>query len=233
MDIMEKIVKVIFIIFFVFIFFVLPCGIFGGGTIEIVSSNSPSTIKIKPRVPFVEVMGKGFKIDRAYQLWIYLNSGDNWEYYQKIPDKYKTFVINTAFDCDKLPLWAIQETFGWESGWNPKAYNINRDPVTKKIISIDRGIGQINSKFEKEFVRKFYKGDPKKFDVWNAYDNIQVSIYHLNDLRKTFKGNWYKVLCAYNGGSNRVYHDTIKDKVKRYAKRILTKANKKGYIPKK
>jgi hypothetical protein len=227
-DSLGRILKLLFCLFFGFTLF-----IFAPVTI------SPSVQAIAPPIAFqhesiISIVSKNItdtvkRTERPILLWIYINQ--NLDYFSKIPDKYRDFVINTAYDANKLPLWAICETFGWESGWNPKAFHKNIDPDTGKVWSIDRGIGQICSAYQDQFVKQFYKGDPKKFNVWNPYDNLQVSIYHLADLLKTFDGDWYKALAAYNGGMTMVHLNQIKPVVRKYSIRLLTKAGKFEYIP--
>src|SRR5208282_5279693 len=197
-------------------------------SLSAISLNSNS-IEIKPAI--IKKVYPPFNLDnlKVTSYFSYLEMNEKW--YWKIPERYRDFAAKNSYEAGQLPLWALYVMIEWESGWQPKAHHNNIDPVTGEIWSVDRGIGQICNAYQKGYVHDFYKGDPKKFDVWNWRDNLQTSIYHLANLRKTFDGNWYKAFEAYNGGIIMILKNTVKPEVKKYAIRLLKMANKTEYIP--
>ncbi len=173
--------------------------------------------------------------ERENTFYGYLEKDDNLKFYFKIPEKYRDYAATQCYEAGQLPLWALYVMIDLESGWNPKARHANKayDPAKDiwYVWSVDRGIGQICSAYQAAFVHDFYKGDPKKFNVWNWQDNLQVSIYHLADLRKTFNGNWYKAFAAYNGGKIMVITKKIIPNVDLYATILLKRGGHPEYIP--
>lgn len=81
-----------------------------------------------------------------------------------------------------------------ESNFIPRARNRNRNG------SIDRGMGQINSFYQKEFEQRFWRST-EKFNVYNPEHSLELSAKILQWLYKS-TGNWKHTIIAYNRGLN-------------------------------
>jgi hypothetical protein len=63
---------------------------------------------------------------------------------------------------------------------------------------------------------KYWKHDPKCFDIKNPEHNAEIALHYLSDLHK-FYGNWYEALLFYNHGDI----STAGEETKAYALRII------------
>lgn len=75
-----------------------------------------------------------------------------------------------------------------ESGFNPKALNIQKDP-NDKVISKDIGLWQNNTRTFRRF---------KEADLWNVKINNENGAQHLLEKYKEF-GTWEEAVMRYNG----------------------------------
>lgn len=122
-----------------------------------------------------------------------------------VPQKFITYVMQ---ECSKqgVPYLLVFKLIERESEWKFSAKNINRDPKTNKIDSIDYGRFQINSLNFQHFI-EIYKSPDRKASSYdlinNPYDNAEIGIKHLADLYSQFN-NWNQAIQAYNGGAYRI-----------------------------
>lgn len=137
----------------------------------------------------------------------------------------RNYVAYVMQECARqnVPYLLVFKLIELESGWKISAKNINRDPVTGEILSIDWGRFQINSRNFERFIAKYKDPDRKasSYDlIHDAFDNAQIGIRHLADLYGEF-GNWTQAVQAYNGGSPRVRNGSLLDSTYAYQKYII------------
>ena len=107
----------------------------------------------------------------------------------------------------------IKELINKESEWKSNA--IGKNPISKDI-----GLMQLNSRYIKWFVEKFWTSK-KEFDVMNPQDNVTLGVKYFKWLLKLFKNDTEKALMAYNAGPTAVLNDKIPKRSVEYAKSIL------------
>lgn len=147
------------------------------------------------------------------------------------------FIIDTAIEESVDPLEvlayiknenpnlnpkAIGRNIKYEKVWNKKA---KKFLIKKVVLSEDKGIGQLNSKYINIFVNKYWYED-EKFDVFNYRHNIKVSIRLYKDLRERLNCP-YLATMAYNAGVGSVLRSEIPEKtIKVYLKNWLKNIDK-------
>jgi len=135
------------------------------------------------------------------------------------PTKLYAFI---AKECRRsgVPFPLVCKLIQVESNWkNSATPNYGKK---HKLLSIDYGLFQLNSKNIKEFIIK-YK-DPnrsvKSYDLIHSnYDNATIGIRHLARLYSVFK-DWEKVCAAYNAGARKVKQNNIPHSTQHYVQAI-------------
>jgi hypothetical protein len=128
-------------------------------------------------------------------------------------------------ECSRqdVPYLLVFKLIERESEWRLSAKNINRNPKTGKIVSIDYGRFQINSLNIQHFI-DIYKSPDRKASSYdlinNPYDNAEIGIKYLADLYSQF-GNWRQAVQAYNGGAHRIKTDGPKASTVEYQQYII------------
>lgn len=97
------------------------------------------------------------------------------------------FIAAQQYQVDPYLLMAIAKV---ESGFNPRALNKNKNGT------VDRGIMQINSVWDKHLVK--YGIDPKW--VWHPCYNVSLGAMVLRHCQDRYKYVWKAVDCYNKGG---------------------------------
>jgi soluble lytic murein transglycosylase-like protein len=139
-----------------------------------------------------------------------------------IPNSYILYVMK---ECNRwgIPYLLVFKLIERESEWRQTAINVNRDPVTRKVLSYDYGRMQINSLNFKAFIEMYKDSNRtiKSYDlINNAFDNAQIGIRHLADLYEQFD-NWTLAITAYNAGPLNTIKGTISARTKNYINYII------------
>lgn len=146
-----------------------------------------------------------------------------YQWYSKIPSKYREFVIDLNEDELEIPPALIYYLVRWESGWNPNAtgYNLNG--------TRDLGLMQLNSRYTHAFVAAHFEGEQSEFDPYNPEHNLEVGLKHLNYLYQ-YLGDWESAAQAYNAGKGRIKAGYVPGFAKHYASMTYEKAHQAGGI---
>ncbi len=106
-----------------------------------------------------------------------------------------------------------------ESDGKPDAFNKNIDPETGLVVSIDRGLFQLNSLSYPNLTAE---------EAYQIETNAKYGIAHIRDALHHRKGNVRKALWDYNAGENRCSSNAAPAKTLRYANEVIanTKAIK-------
>ena len=110
-----------------------------------------------------------------------------------IPKEYRGPLMEASkrWNVPPVVLYVMIEVETGET-WNPRSINRNQNGT------IDRGLMQINSKYEAERVSLFW--DKKEtFNHWNGAHSIYLGAAIVADHHKTLK-SWSKAIMAYNMG---------------------------------
>lgn len=137
----------------------------------------------------------------------------------------RSYVAYVIQECARqnVPYLLVFKLIELESGWKASAKNVNKDPVTGEVLSIDWNRFQINSKNFTRFIALYKDPDrpASSYDLINdTFDNAQIGIRHLADLYREF-GNWTQAIQAYNGGAPRVKNGTLLASTYDYQKYII------------
>lgn len=117
----------------------------------------------------------GFNYSNILPLYNYIDP-----YFLKVPEEYRQIIrpINNKY---KIPYAILVGLIEQESQWDYLAKG--RNYKNGKIVSYDRGLCQINSKYQDYFLEKYWdRGEI--FKVYNPEHNLYVGIAHLNYLNK-------------------------------------------------
>jgi len=140
-------------------------------------------------------------------------------YLTLVPEEYRDYVYENCVKRN-IPITYYYRMIWNESRW--RWWAVGKNYYKGKIVSYDRGLGQINSKYEKDLALLFfipsYEGEV--FDVFNWQHNLQVSMNYIEDLYETF-GNWPEAFMAYNCGYNAVKNNQIPERTYEYVKKII------------
>lgn len=136
----------------------------------------------------------------------------------QIPEKnYDVNTIHTmvAEICNKehVSFDIIKEIIKNESDWKLDALGVNAK-------SKDIGLMQLNSRYIKWFVEKFWDSK-RELNPTIPRDNVTLGIRYFKWLLKVFHNDTEKALMAYNAGPTAVLNDKIPKNSIAYAKRIL------------
>jgi len=147
------------------------------------------------------------------------------------------FIIDTAIEENVDPLEvlayiknenpklnpnAVGKNIKYEKVWNKK---LKRFCIKEKVLSEDKGIGQLNSKYVDVFVDKYWY-EKEDFDVFNYEHNIKVSIRLYKDLRQRLHYP-YMATMAYNAGIGSVLRNEIPEvTIKHYLKNWIKNMDK-------
>lgn len=103
----------------------------------------------------------------------------------------------------KMDIHAINRNYIVEKKYDKKTKKWIK---TKKLVSIDVGAGQLNTKHIDEFIKRFWidYGETEKFNIYNYRHNLKVSIRLFKSNLETFDGNTICAVMAYNAGCGRV-----------------------------
>lgn len=106
-----------------------------------------------------------------------------------------------------------------ESDGKPDAFNKNIDPETGLVVSIDRGLFQLNSLSYPNLTAE---------EAYQIETNAKYGIAHIRGALHHRKGNVRKALWDYNAGENRCSSNAAPAKTLRYANEVIanTKAIK-------
>ncbi len=102
-----------------------------------------------------------------------------------------------------------------ESGANPQAYNENISRSTGEVVSIDRGVFQLNSKSYPNLTEK---------DFFHIETNVRYGVAHLRGELEYWNGNVRKALWTYNAGRNGI-SDGVPTRTITYAQSIIASVN--------
>lgn len=133
--------------------------------------------------------------------------------YDKIPVQYRNYIIRFCSQND-LPALLVYAYIQLESEWNNRC-------IGRNATSIDIGLGQINSRYMWVHAKAHFKSrDWKSFNIYNPYDNLEVSLNLMNELYKQFHYDYRSALAAYNAGYMSVIYKKIPQSTYRYIYRI-------------
>jgi len=122
-------------------------------------------------------------------------------------------VVDVASENQDAFFFYVYTAVLWqESRWKQNTLNHNTDG------SYDYGIAQLNSRYFPMW--KDYDG----WDIRTTWGNAYVGAKHFQYLVKTYKGDYYKALLAYNCGMGNVARNTVPKVTHIYARRILLNA---------
>jgi soluble lytic murein transglycosylase-like protein len=110
-----------------------------------------------------------------------------------------------------IPKEILMAIISVESGFNPRAYNKNKDGTE------DRGLMQVNYQHNLGLMKEYGITDPEQ--LYNPELNIEVGARILYENYKRF-GNWVMAIKAYNG---------LKADNWDYVRRVLNKASELRY----
>jgi hypothetical protein len=135
------------------------------------------------------------------------------EYFTKITGKKEiaeySIKYTRMYDVDLALFVALMKA---ESRFNPRAVNLNIDPETKEVWSIDRGLCQLNSAtFPYLTNREFF----------NPEANIMHAVNYLRNCLDSADNNKVKALAFYNAGIGSVKNKRIGEKTLNYINYIL------------
>lgn len=123
-------------------------------------------------------------------------------------------VKDVAMDQGDAYFYFVYKSVLWqESRWKQNTLNHNTDG------SYDYGIAQLNSRYFPMW--KDYDG----WDIRTTWGNAYVGAKHFQYLVKTYKGDYYKAVLAYNCGMGNVARNTVPNVSHIYARKILLLAN--------
>jgi soluble lytic murein transglycosylase-like protein len=156
---------------------------------------------------------RALRIDAEREYYLNLVQGN-----QRIVEAVYTF----AKDLNKDLVFAL---ILQESGANPKAYNENINKITGEVVSIDRGVFQLNSKSYPNLTEA---------DFFHIETNVKYGVAHLRGELEYWNGNIRKALWTYNAGRNGI-SDGVPTRTITYAQSIIAsvnsiKAEKEWYI---
>lgn len=108
-----------------------------------------------------------------------------------------------------VPLNIVLAIIEQESGFNPKAYNRNRDG------SEDIGLMQINYKHNKRLMKEYGVNSPE--ELYDVELNVELGVRILFENYKRF-GSWELAIKAYNGirSDNWEYVKSVLEKAEKY-----------------
>ena len=111
----------------------------------------------------------------------------------------------------KLDPKAINKNYVVEKKYNKKTKKWIK---TKKLVSEDIGIGQLNTKHIDLFIQQFWiaYGETEEFDIYNYKHNIKISIRLFKSHLKTFDNDTICAVMAYNAGVGKVLKYDIPQK---------------------
>jgi len=141
------------------------------------------------------------------------NSFERIELVMQLPQKennYGNDIIVEALD-QKVPVNLVLSLVYAESEFDYKAYNEN--VKDGEVVSIDRGLFQLNNKSFPEL---------KRDDFYNPHKNMKIGISYLKFLYERF-GTWERAVLAYNCGPAKLAKSGAPIKTKAYLKKILEK----------
>ncbi len=101
-----------------------------------------------------------------------------------------------------------------ESRGDPLAFSENKDEETGEVISIDRGVFQLNSRSYPTLTEE---------EFYNIEINVAYGISHLRSELEYWRGNIQKALWTYNAGRAGI-KDGVPESTIRYAKDIIANA---------
>jgi soluble lytic murein transglycosylase-like protein len=195
-----------YIVFFFIIFLVAPMYVFAPSIFSF-----SSFLELTPKVKAKLVIDLS-TIPNSESVSFIKKIESNKELLYKIPSKYRVFVIYTCKELD-IPLNIFYNLIYEESRWKATAINRNKNGT------MDRGLMQLNSRYQSYFVNKFFNSK-FVFDIFNPYHNIEVGANYLKSLHNKY-GNWKTSIMAYNCGPGNVDRNKIPTSTKSFANRIF------------
>ena len=134
-----------------------------------------------------------------------------------LPSKFKVYVEQLC-RVYNVPIDIFCRTISAESQWHVICNSKNWNKAHTKILSIDKGLGQLNSKYLDYYSWMFNNGIV--IDPDNPYVNLYISIKIIAWAYK-FSHNWEDSLIIYNAGYTRWKNHEIPDSTIDYFNKVL------------
>lgn len=134
-----------------------------------------------------------------------------------IPLAFREIVVREAA-AEWIPLEVAANLFRFESRWDSRAVNENRD-ASGSVVSYDIGLGQLNSRYLDYFSREYNGG--KRIDPLDPRENVRTSCRHLARLYRS-TGTWEGAVSSYNCGLTRYRSgDPLPETTRRLTARVF------------
>jgi len=111
--------------------------------------------------------------------------------FSDIPKEFYATFVETCTTYN-VPIEYASRLIAYESGWNPKFINKNKDG------SKDYSLCQLNSNCLYDLRR--WHNDGKPFDPMNWRDNLRIGIAHMRFLYDRNGESWWAAVACYNMG---------------------------------
>ncbi len=130
-------------------------------------------------------------------------------------------VIQASADYNLKPNILLAQMY-WESGFDPNAENVNSS-------SVDRGLMQINSRYERLFALDYYKATGTRLSTEEIRRlNTLLGAFVYSTLYERF-GDDEIALRAYNGGSENVVKGTLQPRSIAYARIVIALSREQAF----